>query len=746
MPTTNCGQPDRVFKSAFSSRKWETAGVFLVLLIPLTSLLPALFSFPYPASTEPIFSDLTLTHYPNAIFLRNAILQYHVLPLWSPNILSGHPFAANPLAGIWYPPGWLALFLPLPFGFNLLILLHLLWGGYGMLSFLRQQGLSLQAALLGGLAFTAMPKLFAHYGAGHLTLLYAIPWTPWLLWASEPAMKTGKKYLPAVILALIFTADPRWALYAALLWWAYRLFILTSGGWRAHLRTALIQTGQSTLAALLAAPLAIPMLEFARLSSRDAMTVSDVLTLSFPPSRLIGLVFPDFGGFHEWTVYPGVIIFLMAYLLMFQAPRQTRAGLWRKVPGYLWLDRKLGVKFWVLVFVATLLFSLGENFSPMAYLAKLPFFNLLRVPSRALFLMSASLGILAAYALDDLLVIFKAGVGPKALRNANLALLALFLFVLSLTGFVIVLSGTWPVNFIWGCVMVGLGVLWILLGFRSKVAGRKWFAGLLVLCLLDWAVVNTSLFISRSAEQVLAERQEQAAYLLEQPGQFRVYSPSYSLPQQTAALAGLALADGVDPLQLKAYVAFMHTATGIPFDGYSVTMPPFQSGQPSIDNINAWPEPNLLGLLNVKYVLSEYDLFSDCLDLSAQLDGVRIYQNLQVLPRAWVQPAGVPPGENYRPVIVETTTPNRISLQAEGPGRLVLSELAYPGWRVHVDGERAEIQTVMGLLRAVEIPAGQHEVVFLFRPLSVYAGLACFCCGILFILIPVTWRFAKTAT
>ena len=67
-------------------------------------------------------------------------------------------------------------------------------------------------------------------------------------------------------------------------------------------------------------------------------------------------------------------------------------------------------------------------------------------------------------------------------------------------------------------------------------------------------------------------------------------------------------------------------------------------------------------------------------------------------------------------------TPNRIAVTATGPGRLVLSEVAYPGWRARVDGQPAPIAIEYDLLRAVDLAAGTHTVVFTFEPVSVYAG------------------------
>jgi hypothetical protein len=113
----------------------------LWLLLPVILLLPGLTAFPYP-NPDARFSDLAITHYPNALYLRQSLFAEGRLPLWSPNILSGMPFAANPLAGVWYPPGWLALLLPLPLGFNLLLMIHLLWGMLGMYGLLRAERLA----------------------------------------------------------------------------------------------------------------------------------------------------------------------------------------------------------------------------------------------------------------------------------------------------------------------------------------------------------------------------------------------------------------------------------------------------------------------------------------------------------------------------------------------------------------------------------------------------------------------------
>ncbi|MFN2151629.1 MAG: hypothetical protein ACK2T5_08540, partial [Anaerolineales bacterium] len=293
-----------------------TQSVRLVSLWPLLLILlfviPGISGFPYP-SAEAQYTDIAISHYPNAIYLKET-LRSGSLPWWSPAILSGYPFAANPLAGLWYPLGWLALLFPLPLGFNVLIVLHLLWGGLGMYLLLRAENLSHRASLLGALAFEWMPKIWAHWGAGHLTLVYAVPWTPWLLLSIYTSRRSVLRHsarpqgvFSGLIMALIFLADPRWAAMAGLLWLAY-WFVRSRSFRKSALISQPIQSDsvqvepqlppvygwppllvQLVIAALLAAPLLLPLLEYTSLSTRTNLSSSEMLVFSLPPAQLFGL-------------------------------------------------------------------------------------------------------------------------------------------------------------------------------------------------------------------------------------------------------------------------------------------------------------------------------------------------------------------------------------------------------------------------------------------------------------------------
>lgn len=68
--------------------------------------------------------------------------------------------------------------------------------------------------------------------------------------------------------------------------------------------------------------------------------------------------------------------------------------------------------------------------------------------------------------------------------------------------------------------------------------------------------------------------------------------------------------------------------------------------------------------------------------------------------------------------------PERIELEsrASEPGLLVLAEPWYPGWTAAIDGKPAEVFPVNAWMRGGEVTAGEHRVVFEFRPRSLQLG------------------------
>jgi hypothetical protein len=91
-------------------------------------------------------------------------------------------------------------------------------------------------------------------------------------------------------------------------------------------------------------------------------------------------------------------------------------------------------------------------------------------------------------------------------------------------------------------------------------------------------------------------------------------------------------------------------------------------------------------------------------------------------------PAAVEPADPAAQERVELIArlPERTALRVTitQPGLLVVGDPWYPGWTAVVDGQAAPVLRAYTALRAVPVPAGTHEVVLTYEPVSFRIGLA----------------------
>jgi hypothetical protein len=270
-----------------------------------------------------------------------------------------------------------------------------------------------------------------------------------------------------------------------------------------------------------------------------------------------------------------------------------------------------------------------------------------------------------------------------------------------------------------------------------------------LLIFADLASFDLTLVRFLSPAQAFAGNDRVAHYLAGQPGLFRIYSPSYSVPSHVAAQAGLQTADGVEPVHLAVYDRFMALAGGYADAAFSVAIPPFPPDRPLAEAFrDAQPDPRLLGLLNVEYLAAAFPMEWPGLVLITEIDGMYVYRNEHVLPRAWVVEnlaweGAAQPDEDWARQLAGLADQSALALaegdytarvtqyhadrieveiRSAGDGLLILSEIWYPGWQATVDGQEQPVQQVAGILRGVVFPAGEHYVVFSYAPSSVRWG------------------------
>ncbi len=104
-------------------------------------------------------------------------------PLWNPWLGMGAPLLANYQSALLYPPNWILLATDVSWGQTLLVLLHLIWAGFGMALLARSVRLGAFAQAIAGLAYGMSGYLVAR--SGFLSINAAAAWLPWILFAAE---------------------------------------------------------------------------------------------------------------------------------------------------------------------------------------------------------------------------------------------------------------------------------------------------------------------------------------------------------------------------------------------------------------------------------------------------------------------------------------------------------------------------------------------------------------------------------
>ncbi|MCC6797665.1 MAG: YfhO family protein [Candidatus Hydrogenedentes bacterium] len=86
---------------------------------------------------------------------------------------------------------------------------------------------------------------------------------------------------------------------------------------------------------------------------------------------------------------------------------------------------------------------------------------------------------------------------------------------------------------------------------------------------------------------------------------------------------------------------------------------------------------------------------------------------------------------------VEDVSPERVVVRVDAPdnGVTVLCDTFDSGWSASIDGKRAPILKVNGIFRGIATPQGAHEIIFIYRPWSLYVGLTLACVALVWILL-----------
>ncbi|MBE2181942.1 MAG: DUF2079 domain-containing protein [Anaerolineae bacterium] len=558
------------------------------------------------------FSDSATSHFPASLFSRDSILTLRDFPIWRETIMAGAPFAANPLNKTAYPLQWLALAFPPAQHLNVMLLLHISIAAIGMWAWTRVVGISRSAAAFATIAYAFSPRLVAHAGAGHLDIVYAMAWLPWLM---HSARKFGQT--PQLATALIFSlfasllllSDVRISLFGYGAAGIYILFEM-----RGHIRASVLWVMAAGVIWLaLTASVTVPLIGWSPYLNRSGLALADAAVYSLEPGNFIGIVLPGMTGNVEMLVYVGLPTLLLVIV-----------GFCGKLP-HKWM--------WLGLIACGIVWSLGENSAIWTLInTVIPQFRWFRVPSRAWIMVVLLFCFVAAYGFDTIaswMAKVKRDGYWRGLRRWRMGLIGLLAFAIAGAVF------TWivlPLPDISGWILLlgGAGIVLLLVSSSGKLRWPLIAQGLLIVLFLELLLNATFWLEWRGQEDWLTPYTPLAERLLEENPE-RIYAPAYSLPQQAAEVYGLKLFGGVDPFQLRGVSEAIMRAGGVEFEGYSVVMPPLVGlfdNDITTANDDAVPDASLLAEWSVSHVIAPYEITVPGLALLDTVNGINIYQNL----------------------------------------------------------------------------------------------------------------------
>lgn len=696
-------------------------------------------------------SDLLNAGVPLRAFI-GASLRHGELPSWTTGIYTGFPVLAQAEHGPLYPFNWLFFTLLPPYvavAFSQLLPLFL--AGAGLFLLVREWRLPIGPALFAAGAFCLSGFFVSHLR--HLSMNDAACWIPFLFLCGERVVQGQSKYAPIVLALLwalqLLAGNVQISFYTGIVIfpflmaraghvdpkgpetsWHWPLYIIKVPGIR---KVALALA----LGTLLAGVQLLPCLELAQLTHRKDFSYFNAVAFPASPKDVVTFFFPYHYGDVGNGTFPTGGVFWERYgyvglLPVLLAMTGAIAG-WNRYRLVQLLSITVIIAYFMYLGKYTPVFKLG--------CALVPGLSYFRFPTRFLIFIELGLAVLAGFGMS--------WVSDK-LRDRRWQL-----------AFVVVVSSITAVD-LWTHQMRQV----------PQVSWSEWTAP-----------VETAEFLMRERERT----QEPWRYLsldsvrrhemaFQEARGWTDVSPYVRhrdmLQPSTNLLYGLESVDGYIQLVPREYEAlwasgWQNGAINPPRDWISET------------GLVATPFLNALRAFNVRYLLSAGELQSDSLTLVFRArSGVRIYELSGVLPRAFVvghvRPvssdddvramllsAGFDPrGEAIvaapfppltSPLSSNAASSTKVDFSREGgtvakvqvslqtPGLLVLSEGFYPGWRATLDGVDVPIVRANSMMRAVAVPAGEHDVVFRFRPWSVMLGLAVTILGAIGLLLTSRW-------
>jgi hypothetical protein len=722
--------------------------------------------------TETLYSDtsdLLAQHLPAKVFLVRSLHETGELPLWNPEQYAGSPFVHDIQVGLFYPPHLPLYVLPGsavgPF-LSWLVFAHILLAGWLMYAYARHAGLGELAAFTAGAGYMLAPRwMMQLFLAGH-TVTIGIAWIPLVLLCVERAIERRNwrwAFGGGVAYALlILGTHPQWTFYGSLLigLWPLRLLAGSPANRPFFVRWLTVELVVVAVGVGLCAVQLLPTLEAAGETSRSK-GMAQSWSLSGAKAAMGALVgpFPDRAaeGIH-WETRGGIGLTWAAMALV----AVRLAGRPARVPA--------------LIAVGMLVYALGGS----ALVDRLPGFSTFRMPTRMLLTLAFPVAYLAGLGVQAVARDWSAPTLRGATTVAGM--------LAAVPGLLSMMAGQFPppgtVNPGWRAYWLAVPAAWVaFLVIAPRQTDRARTLALVVLLVADLLLFSVRYPATRPMEDIyprsplidpIRDDERMPGALVYDPAANEADDCFLGAGSPAASVYGVRSVRGYNPLDAARYRQFLAFVADV-----GEPQPAF-SGNFTNPVMTDFPVKNrrLFDLLGVAWEVAPADdppsgggwvAVRDAADPDARcynflgpgvrkLPPMRLYFNMQSMPRAFLVPEAVPEageadvlrqlkgldpwqtatlagwdpaadplpppavGRRWQPVVY--SSPNRLHVELDGQsaGLLVVTDPWYPGWTCRIDGNEVPVRKADYAFRGVVVPRGTREVVFRFEPASYRRG------------------------
>lgn len=724
------------------SKRWGRDALAVTLLVILWSVFFWRLLTPRMADQIAFDKGDFSGHYlPFSAYLHNRLVAGEI-PLWNPYNNGGFPFIGDTQSSVYYFPKWITSFFAhtIDGGYTyhaleLEAIFHILFYTLAFYAFLRRLTLEHPASVFGAF-FGAIVAGYGGYMSGYPPLQVQVMssgvWLPLVLLGILEATRTPQMTWLGIVLGgfalgnawLAGHPQTTWFMsYLAVAWLWYRLY-QHSAPLRDYVAGAFV-LGAVTFGTTAVAFL--PAYEYSSRSTRADMGF-DAKGNGFPYQDLIQVVLPHIVSLFS-PLYVGIPTLALSFIGI-RHHRQTR--------------------FWFWVMLVALLFSFGASSALYQALYNvLPGLTAFRGQERSAYLVSIAISIIAPY---GLLIAYDK---RETLKRSAWVLMAI---TGALAGVLAILWLAQGENFArmvdvaWFTALISALFLALVISVPENASKTWWSVGVVALIVFDLF----SLFMASPSnydyhspvfqlEMTTPERLRVVAEDENDGQPFRV-DGYRGLQEDYGSLYGILDMRGISPLFLNSSHQLInrnYVSNSMAWELFAVKYifnqnDKIYSMETEVigEGEDYWGKYYLHRVLNPRpfahlvydVAVVDSDEFARALLSDAQFNrrhSLILHQETPIdLPEA-------PPTEG---TLAQVTTflPERIVISVSTPENAMLSlaQVDYPGWVATLNGENTPIYRAYGGLTAVAIPAGTHELVLFYDPLSFKIG---------FVMSVITW-------